>query len=363
VGCSVDRAGLGGEGAAGTTGAVAGTSGGTGSGGVTGAGGITGQAGAGAAGHAGSAGPGTAGAGSGTAGTVGTVGTGGSSGTAGDSGGGAGTSDTSGTGGGAGTVSTSGAGGDAGAAGSSAAGAGGAAGDGSTGTGGIAGSGAAGSGAAGTGAAGSGAAGTGGRGGRGGSLGCTPSTCPDGCCQGNQCITNTTDQMCGSGAVSCHACDPCFRCGTSHSCEPDPSAGWTVTCVSASIKSTKPNGTPWDPATGFGTSALPDPYCQLQTSDSRVRATMALMDTLTPVWNANVTPTTGGGLTEQELVANGWTISVFDQDPAVGPGGPTSELVCSTKPAVDGTTLSAGSLEISNVGSCITLDLAFMCAK
>ena len=233
------------------------------------------------------------------------------------------------------------------------------------------GNGAAGTGAAGTGAAGTGAAGTGiagnwnrgngrgwkrgnwrgwcgaaGAGGNGGAGGtgaggvsgssggghgdtCNASSCPNGCCQNGQCVTNRTSQACGNGGGACAPCGACLRCGSAGACEPDPSSSWKVTCVSAKVSATKPNGQVWDPAYSSPPQSNADPFCRLDTRDGRSRSSPIMMDTLTPVWNADVTPTSGGGLTASLLLGQGqWTITVLDDDPAV----PTTETICTVSP-------------------------------
>jgi hypothetical protein len=292
-------------------------------------------------------------------------------------GGAAGSSSSAGAGGIA-ASGTAGGGGAPGVAGAGAAGTGGAgtagAGTGATGTG-TAGGGAAGTGAAGTagtGAAGDGTAGTGGdagaagtsAGGVSGSSGgdhgdtCDTSSCPNGCCRNGQCVTDRNDQACGNGGVMCAPCGPCLRCGSVGACEPDPSSNWKITCVSARVSATKPNGQVWDPAYSSPPQSNADSFCRLDTQDGRSRSSPIKMDTLTPVWNADVTPTSGGGLTANLLLGQGqWTITVLDDDPAV----PTTETICTVMPQLTATSLGSGMLDFSNVGSCIDLTLTVAC--
>ena len=283
--------------------------------------------------------------------------------------------------GGAGGAAAGGVGGAAtGTAGGGAAGTGvagtGAAGTGAAGTG-TAGGGAAGTGAAGTvgtGTAGAGAAGTGDNagaagtsaGGVSGSSGgghgdtCDSSSCPNGCCQNGQCVTNRNSQACGNGGGACAPCRACLRCSSAGACEPDPSSSWRVTCVSATVSDTKPNGQVWDPAYSSPPQSNADPLCRLDTKDGRSRSSPVAMDTLTPVWNADVTPTSGGGLTASLLLGQGqWTITVLDDDPAV----PTTETICTVTPQLSATTLGSGMLDFSNVGSCKELTLTVACVQ
>jgi hypothetical protein len=275
------------------------------------------------------------------------------------------------------STGTAGGGGAPGVAGAGAAGTG-TAGGGAAGTGapgpGTAGSGAAGTGApgaAGTGAAGAGPGGTGGNagaagtsaGGVSGSSGggdgeCNASSCANGCCQNGQCVTDRSSQACGNAGETCVPCGACLRCGSVGACEPDPSSKWNVICVSATVSATKANGQVWDPAYPSPPQSNADPFCRLDTRDGRSRSSPIVMDTLMPVWNADVTPTSGGGLTASLLLGDGqWTITVLDDDPAV----PTTETICTVTPQLLATTLASGMLDFSNVGSCVGLRLTVAC--
>jgi hypothetical protein len=175
-------------------------------------------------------------------------------------------------------------------------------------------------------------------------------------------MTNVNDQMCGTNGVQCAACGSCFRCGTAKSCEPDPTASWNLICGSATIAPTKPNGTPWDTGISISSGPNPDPFCRLTTSDGRTRSSPVITDTLTPVWNANVTPTSGGGLTARMLsTAGSWTLTVYDQD-STGIGT-AMDFICSVSPAVTSAEFQSGTLSFSSVGSCNQLTLALTCAQ
>jgi len=313
-----DAAGVsGGTGTAGTSGTEhTGLAGSTGTAGVTGAAGVSGAAGKGGA--AGAVGPGTGGitggsTGGGTTGTAGTTGNGGTTGSAGSAGGG-------------GTTGVAGNTGSAGATG----------------------------GAAGT--------STGGRGGTGGHVAtCGPSTCPTGCCQDNQCVTMPTDKACGTAGAACQTCGPCFRCSTKRACEADPKANWAISCESAVILPTRPNGSSWDPpGSTFGNGSKPDPYCSLWSSDGGDGSTAVITDTLTPSWPSagNVTSLTRG-VSTTVLLAGGWTISVFDMD-GMGPVG-AAETICTTTPSVSSSDLRSGGFTVNDVGSCSEIVLGFTC--
>jgi hypothetical protein len=242
------------------------------------------------------------------------VGAGGSAGTAGagaagTTGGAAGT----GVGGAAGTGAAAGEGGLGGAAGEAGgAGSGGAAGE----------AGGGGGGAFGT--AGAGGAGTGGRGGAGA----------------------------GGG---CGACPPCMRCADG-ACGVDPASLWKVSCVSATIAPTKPNGDPWDPA--LAGTAAPDPQCSFWLGNSMASQTSVLANTLMPIWNESITPSsrfTAGLLSSQ---SSPWSIRVTDDDPPAG-----AETICSVSPALDAEAFASGSRSFAQVGSCAMLTIGLECVS
>ncbi|MFO0598371.1 MAG: hypothetical protein U0228_23905 [Myxococcaceae bacterium] len=49
-------------------------------------------------------------------------------------------------------------------------------------------------------------------------LGCGPTTCPNGCCSGGQCVTGTSNSACGTGGVACSACTSPAQCSASQAC-------------------------------------------------------------------------------------------------------------------------------------------------
>ena len=214
------------------------------------------------------------------------------------------------------------------------------------------------------GVSGGGAAGTstGGRGGAGGHAAtCGPSTCPTGCCQDNQCVTMPTDKACGTAGAACQICGACFRCSTKRACEADPKANWAISCESAMVLPTRPNGSAWDPpGNGVLNGSKPDPYCSLWSSDGGDGSTLAITDTLAPSWpgSGNVTSMTRG-VSTTVLFAGGWTVSVLDQD-GDGPLG-SSETICTTTPSVSSADLHDGELTVSDVGSCTEIVLGFTC--
>ena len=311
--CSVDIAGLG----PGTIAIGVGGAAGTAAAGAGGAAGVAGNAGvAGRAGVAGTAGvTGVAG----VAGVAGTTGDAGAGGIAGDSGG---------------PIPIGGAGGEGGGGGAAGTGVAGAAGTGEAGGAGSGVAGAAGSGVAGAagtgeaGGAGSGVAGAaggigGGAGGRGGF---------------------------GSGCGVCPACTRCVN-GT---CTVEAASLWKVRCIRAAVAATKPGGEPWDAAVVGGTA--PDPQCSFWLGNAVAAQTSALSNTLAPMWNESITPTSrfSAGLLSSQ--ATPWSIRVTDEDQ------PGADTICSVSPSLDATAFMTG-LASFTAGSCTALDIGIECVS
>jgi hypothetical protein len=57
---------------------------------------------------------------------------------------------------------------------------------------------------------------------------CDASTCPNGCCEGNTCKPGNTDEACGTGGAACEACSDKEEC-TSQACGPAPCGPNTCT--------------------------------------------------------------------------------------------------------------------------------------
>jgi hypothetical protein len=144
-----------------------------------------------------------------------------------------------------------------------------------------------------------------------------------------------------------------------------------MTCSSAVLSATQPNGQPWDapqsggpgfpgngqgPGPGVTGAELPDPSCQLSfglwTSDA---STSVLMNTLTPSWNESITPTplTAGQLMSQAMP---WSITVSDDDERV-----TSDLACKVTPELTAAEFTAGEVTFTNVESCTKLSVHLTC--
>jgi len=264
------------------------------------------------------------GLGSATGGAV--AGRGGTSGVAGASGGGGGAAGTGVAGmgvAGMGVAGTSGSGGGPGGTGPGAGGmAGTAAVAGSGGTSDVAGQG-------GGGAAGTGTAGMGGAGG-------------------------TTDPTCGP-----NSCASCFRCGAQGSCEPTPSARWTVICQSAVIAAMKPNGMTWDAPPPATSGTAPDTFCELTIDNDDTGETAVVSDSLTPMWNEPVNPNGGQNVTASLLMSaqNRWRIAIIDRD--IQPPGST-EPVCQIMPRLTADDLQHGMVSLMS-GSCTQVNLGLAC--
>lgn len=202
---------------------------------------------------------------------------------------------------------------------------------------------------------------------------CDASTCANGCCMGTTCVRDRTVEHCGMGGVACAACDHCFKCSSSGSCELDPASTWNVICGAATIESTQANGTMWDPSTGqggpgtggpgtggpgTGTGTLPDPVCQFVSGVTVQRQTAIAMDTLMPAWNA-VVSSTSSAKTLMSTTSR-WSVTIVDDD-----GGGTFVLgdnICQVTPSLTVEDFSTGKLTFENVGRCVTLSLQLVCA-
>jgi hypothetical protein len=92
--------------------------------------------------------------------------------------------------------------------------------------------------------------------------------------------------------MDCIICGPCFRCAASGAtCEVEPESIWLVTCESATIAMTMPNGAAWDSGAGSdGTGPAPDPFCQFISAQDPTFGgeTSWPDDTFTPVWGQAV---------------------------------------------------------------------------
>jgi hypothetical protein len=184
-------------------------------------------------------------------------------------------------------------------------------------------------------------------------LGCSPATCTDGCCAGDQCITQLSAQQCGHSGLACQPCGGCQRCSTTGTCELDPASQWTLTANSAVLNKADPhypNGATgvWDGRSERYGGSLPDPFCQLEVPfGTPINWTSTIVDTLTPSWNQPLNPA-GGTLTAADLLPNGmnWQIWVGDDD-----GNGFGEVMCEINAPLSPADFLAGGFTRTNVGS------------
>ena len=203
-------------------------------------------------------------------------------------------------------------------------------------------------------------------GGRGGAtVTCGPSTCPNGCCSGNTCVTNRTNTFCGPGGAMCAPCAPCFQCSANGTtCALNQASQWTLSCVSATIAPQKPGplGPFWD-LSGPGsppTATAPDRFCEFQLDRVGQADTGVLTDTFSPMWNQSIAPT-NTNLTPNFLIsqAGNWSIFVGDDD-----GGlQRFENVCTVSPMLTAANFTTGIVKFANVQSCTSLTIQLVCAQ
>ncbi len=253
-------------------------------------------------------------------------------------------------------------------------GAGGAAGAVDQGTGGEGGAG----GEAGTGAAG-GAAGaggmpaTGGSGGAGGHAGsggvrCNALNCL-GCCAGTVCVTTPTAQQCGTRGAACTACRACQTCSLLGQCTVDPKSQWTIVAESAQVTKSPPGGGFWDSVRGDVGGSAPDLFCEYENPAGSVTPTTAgVTSTVTDVysasWDQTITPA-GGTVSASALMAArpAWRIWVGDEDCSTPNSCTSGQTACAYQQPISAATLMSGGLTVTNVQSCVSLNLLFVCAS
>lgn len=210
--------------------------------------------------------------------------------------------------------------------------------------------------------------GTGGRGGAGGTR-CSSFNCM-GCCAGSVCVTATSAQQCGARGAACTACGPCQQCGATGQCAIDPTSQWTIVAQSAQVTHSPPLGTTWDPAHGDVGGSAPDLFCEYENPTGDVSPTTAgVTSTVTDVysasWNETITPA-GVTVSASALMATkpAWRIWVGDEDCAF-PNATTcssGQTACSYQQPISAAALMSGGLTISNVQSCVSLNLMFICS-
>jgi len=226
--------------------------------------------------------------------------------------------------------------------------------------------------------------------------GCDATSCPDGCCNLGRCVNNRNDSRCGTAGQACVACDSCYQCSDAGACVPDPQARWSLSCSSAKIASTKPNGQPWD-AGGFGASGAPDPYCRISNDGQIVSQTTTQTDTFTPMWDRSQGgpgrggpglggpgqggpgpggpgpsgpgpggpgqggPSGGGTIAASDLLtASGRVeITVIDEDGLFF----STDTICAFVPELVSDDLQAGTATFPPVQSCQSLTIQLTCAQ
>jgi hypothetical protein len=217
-----------------------------------------------------------------------------------------------------------------------------------------------------------GVAGTAGMGGRAGSGGtrCTALNCM-GCCAGTVCVTTPTAQQCGTRGGACMACGPCQLCSAAGQCAIDPNSQWTIVAQSAQVTHSPPAGGSWDAARGDLGGNLPDLFCEYENPAGDITPTTAgvtstVTDAYSASWNETITPP-GVTVSASALMAAkpAWRIWVGDEDcsNAAGTNCTSGQTACSYQKPISAADLLSGSLTLSNVQSCVSLDLGFVCAS
>jgi hypothetical protein len=212
-----------------------------------------------------------------------------------------------------------------------------------------------------------GAAGSTGVAGAGGTPGCGPKTCPTGCCDATgKCVAGRALSRCGNGGAACSTCGKCQLCNSSGVCDVDPSSTWDVICGEAVVAAKQPSGLTWDPQTGGPDGPAPDPFCEFEMPAGSLpdgKVTVTLGDTYTPVWNYDVTPH-AQPIKASDLMSSSktWRLWVGDDDGCNAHGCVAQEICAITQPLTAGALL-AGQLVHTNLASCISLTVNFVCQQ
>lgn len=166
---------------------------------------------------------------------------------------------------------------------------------------------------------------------------CGPTSCPNGCCSGQQCIlyVQQSKAACGKGGAVCAQCVSGQTC-YDNTCM----VAWKVSAISAVVTEKSPTD-PWDPS-GSLTGPLPDPQLRCRANSTGKSGTSNYIDdTLTPAWG------------RQELfvesepnLANGITCTVQDDD-----GLFDADMGDCNFPTLSPTQLAGGQLS-SGTGAC-----------
>ncbi len=183
------------------------------------------------------------------------------------------------------------------------------------------------------------------------SSGCDATSCPNGCCNGNLCLSGDTAIACGDGGEPCSTCALCFTCSATHKCEVNPDSRWTVSCDSAEIKPQKSPGVNWDTA-----SLYPDPYCawEMPFGTFSPLVTSFRTDDLTPSW----TEVIATDVRASDLMGPSWTVRVFDDD---RDEGGTAEDICGVSLPLQESHLASGSVTFAETQRCDFVNVTVTC--
>ena len=115
----------------------------------------------------------------------------------------------------------------------------------------------------------------------------------------------------------------------------------------------------WDAPPPATSGTAPDTFCELTIDNDDTGETAVVSDSLTPMWNQPVNPTSGENVTASLLMSaqNRWSITIIDRD--VQPPGST-EPVCQIFPRLTAEDLQRGTVSLL-VGSCTQLNLGLAC--
>jgi hypothetical protein len=195
---------------------------------------------------------------------------------------------------------------------------------------------------------------------------CGPKTCPTGCCDGTTCVPGRSTTRCGNGGGACSTCGTCLLCTTAGACDVDPSSTWNIVCGQATLAASPPGGGTWDPRTASANGTNPDPFCEFEmpaASLGNAGSTIVLPDTFTPVWNTDVTPG-GRSIKAKDLMSpsGNWRLWVGDDDGCTVRGC-VALPACQINQPLAASALISGQLVATNLQSCVSLTVKFLCQQ
>lgn len=149
------------------------------------------------------------------------------------------------------------------------------------------------------------------------STGCSPSTCPTGCCVEGSCILPDfqNSAACGAGGLACNVCTWGVLCAAgSCTTEIDSNAGFYIAVDEVQVKPSDPSGTAWDFPGG-----LADPFVCF--SDGIVTGcTPIVQDNDDAVWTPAAYATDASGkpvlFSSAQIMNGSLQFSVYDSDVA-----------------------------------------------